>query len=89
MVAMKRLPVATLALVMTACSHDSGASRPVAAAPSPRETPVVTFMAVRDHRHLPLGTRLYRLGNGWFICRPGDPLPASLQHRNPDILVAR
>jgi len=68
----------------------ASADRPVAsktAAPQARKSQVRssrTLYEHRDHRDLPIGTRIYFIGNATIFVRPGDIAPTK---RKPDIII--
>jgi len=84
----RRALIALFALA-AGCGHvEPSAKLSPTAIPRASASPVTTYVEARDHRY-PLGTRLYRVGNGWAIVRPGEPVPAFLKGRNADIVVGK
>ena len=65
---------------------DEGHRRPASRAPASGTTTRPIFMH-RDHRQLPIGTRIFIRNRAEYYLRPGDPIPPVYAHRVPDIIV--
>lgn len=79
-----------LALTISQPFHSQTTPAPVQTSPNPRRPLCGPLYEHQDHRHLPVGTRIFRTFAGAVYYQyPGRPLPAEFRNVRPVVVIIK